>query len=77
MGEPVEKFRLTKEQVAWQRQYAKVLKTQRLVQGKLHEQMAGARTLRDLAGGVQRQMVRMLKEAPPEVVKSLDGQGAS
>lgn len=75
MGKPVEKFRLTKEQVAWQKQYAKTLRVQKMIQGKMGQQMKGARTLRDLAGGVQQQMTRLLQNAPPETVKELDGQG--
>lgn len=72
--EPVEKFKLTKDQLAWTKEYKRLKKANEMVKGKLMEQMAGARQLKDLLGTTQQGLIRMLQVAPKKKLNEIEGQ---
>jgi hypothetical protein len=74
MAEEVEKFKLSKEQMAWTKQHAQKAKIYEMVQGKLMEQMAGVRRLQELAGTLQQGLIRSMQMAPEKKMKELEGQ---
>jgi len=77
MAEKVEKFKLSKEQLAWVKDYQKKAKAREMVKKKLMQQMAGAQRLQDMMGMLEQGMVRTLQLAPQKQPKELPSEGMS
>ena len=74
MVKEVEKFKLTKEQIGWSKDYEKKIKIFEMVKGKLMQQMAGARKLQELLGTLQQGLTRTLDLAPKKQTHEIEGQ---
>jgi len=74
---PVEKFRLTKEQLAFQKQYKKLAGIARLLRGEMNVTMRKGQTLGQLMQELNGQMLQMLELAPKQPTRELMGQPVS
>jgi len=73
-NEPVEKYKLTPEQIDFQKQYSKVKKVEQFLQKKLFSQMIGAKQLSDLLRETQSTGQQMYQQAPTEPINDIAGQ---
>ena len=73
-NEPVEKYKLTPEQMGFQKQYSKIKKVEQFLQKKLFSQMIGAKQLGDLLRETQMAGAQMYQNAPSNTVSDIAGQ---
>ena len=73
-GVAVEKFKLTKPQLSFQKQYGKLAKVGRLLQTKMARVASEGATLSQLMKQVEGQMGSLLEQAPAEPTRELSGQ---
>jgi len=73
-NQEVEKFKLTKEQMAWAKDFGKKKQAYDMVKSKLMQQMAGTSRLRELLGTLQQGLMRTVKMAPEKKTAELEGQ---
>ncbi|MFA7161894.1 MAG: hypothetical protein WC083_04910 [Candidatus Methanomethylophilaceae archaeon] len=74
MKKPVEKFRLSKEQLAFQKQYKKLSQVAKVLRGEMDVTMRKGQTLGQMMQEVNGQMLQMLEAAPKQPTNDLVGQ---
>jgi hypothetical protein len=73
-NEPVEKYKLTSEQMGFQKQYSKIKKVEQFLQKKLFSKMVGAKQLSDLLRETQMAGQEMYQNAPSNQINDIAGQ---
>lgn len=74
MKEEVERFRLTKEQLAFQKTYKRLLGVAKVLQARAHQTAREGASLGQLMQEVNGQMTELLSMAPRKPVHELDGE---
>ena len=72
--EPVEKYKLSKEQVMWTKAYSKQKKMQAMLQSELMKRMSGANQVRSMLQSVSGNMQKLVKGLPSMEREDLQGQ---
>jgi len=70
----VEKFKLTREQLAFQKTYKKIASIARMLQGEMQATAQKGASLGQMMQEVTGQMNQLLQAAPPRPLKELSGQ---
>lgn len=72
--QPVEKYKLTKAQLAFQKKYGQLKKVQEILRQKMFQAMAGAKNLSDLLRETEIGSQQMLQNAPQKKLNEIEGQ---
>lgn len=71
---PVEKFKLTKGQLAFQKEYGKLAKVGKMLSREAAKVAAKGRSLAEMLREVEGGMQQLLQNAPEDPTKELSGQ---
>lgn len=70
----VEKFKLSKEQINWSKQYEKAMKMGQLLNTKLSYQLSEAQKTRDMLRQIEGGVQSLIDKAPEKPVNEIEGQ---
>ena len=74
MPEKVERFKLSKEQISFGKEFKQLLKIQKALLGNLQGHMSVAKTLRGQLEELEGVMGQTVQQAPAPTVQDLEGQ---